>query len=289
MTNRELIYESTAIIEDHLKKPLDISSLAEKIGYSLYHFTRLFHGVTGSTPGEYVAARRLYRSAVELLDNTGRIIDIAFDYQYTSPEAYSRAFKKYSGMSPRTFRSKAKIFPNLASLPWASPFHKIDDPALKEKNARDPEIVEYGDFLLGGHSVEIQNNFEPIMRLWQRVMQITPPSYAQQPTAYAQCAYWDTELPKDSMYIMAGFLMDTMGSGDSLSYKKIPAARYLRFPHYGPGHRVSETYMRLFSEWLPNSNHRLPLAYNMELYPDPESDAAKKGISVWILLPLEVL
>lgn len=47
--------------------------------------------------------RRLYLSTNDLVSGK-RIIDIAFDYDYSSQEAYSRAFKTVFGISPREFQ-----------------------------------------------------------------------------------------------------------------------------------------------------------------------------------------
>ena len=42
MDSREIIKESAAYIESHLKEPLSVDLLAERAGFSPYYFCRLF-------------------------------------------------------------------------------------------------------------------------------------------------------------------------------------------------------------------------------------------------------
>ncbi|MBT2669201.1 helix-turn-helix transcriptional regulator [Streptomyces sp. ISL-14] len=59
--------------------------------------------MTGIKIRRYMLLRRLYLST-NVLESGKRIIDIAFDYDYSSKEAYSRAFKTVFGISPREFQ-----------------------------------------------------------------------------------------------------------------------------------------------------------------------------------------
>ena len=79
-------------IEDHLKNEFSLEKLSDYMGYSPYYCSFKFHQVTGISIRRYVLLRRLYLSTKDLA-NDRKIIDIAFDYEYSSQEAYSRAFK----------------------------------------------------------------------------------------------------------------------------------------------------------------------------------------------------
>lgn len=64
MKNSQLILQATQYIEANLKQPLSVLTLSRASGYSLFHFIRLFQGVTGLTPGDYIARRRISRQPV---------------------------------------------------------------------------------------------------------------------------------------------------------------------------------------------------------------------------------
>ncbi|MBC5636727.1 helix-turn-helix transcriptional regulator [Ornithinibacillus sp. BX22] len=90
-------------IEDNLTNKFSLDELAHYMGYSPYYCSFKFHQVTGISIRRYVLLRRLYLSTKDLANNK-RIIDIAFDYDYSSQEAYSRAFKSVFGINPREYQ-----------------------------------------------------------------------------------------------------------------------------------------------------------------------------------------
>lgn len=89
--------------ERNLKKGFSLDELSRYMGYSPYYCSFKFHQVTGFSIRRYILLRRLYLS-IEDLKNGRKIIDIALDYNYSSQEAYSRAFKNVFGMNPREFQ-----------------------------------------------------------------------------------------------------------------------------------------------------------------------------------------
>ena len=102
-------------IEGRLKDVFSLEDLANYMGYSPYYCSFRFHQATGISIRRYILLRRLYVSTEDLAKNR-KIIDIAFDYRYSSQEAYSRAFKTVFGISPREFQLNQKpvqSFPKL--------------------------------------------------------------------------------------------------------------------------------------------------------------------------------
>ncbi len=57
---------------------------------------------------DYVRKRRLTKAAQELVQSNEKIVDVALKYQFSSQEAFSRAFKRMFKVSPREFR-KAQV------------------------------------------------------------------------------------------------------------------------------------------------------------------------------------
>ena len=99
-----VVRECLEIIETKLGEPIDVASLANASGYSLWHFQRVFQALVGEFVGSYIRRRRLSESSVALTHTDARIVDIALDFQFQSHEAYSRAFKQQFSVSPQRYR-----------------------------------------------------------------------------------------------------------------------------------------------------------------------------------------
>lgn len=105
MSHKLQIQKSIDYIEKHLCDPIKLSELAKQSHFSEFHFHRLFHKVVGTSVMEYVRKRRLSEAAVELSETDEKITGIAFKYQFSSEESFSRAFKKLYSVSPRDYRN----------------------------------------------------------------------------------------------------------------------------------------------------------------------------------------
>jgi len=83
----------------------DINTAAEIIGVSARTLQRKLakEGVGFSQ----LVDKARFKNAVPLLkDKSNKLIDIAYDLGYSDPAHFSRAFKRWSGVSPRTYRQQ---------------------------------------------------------------------------------------------------------------------------------------------------------------------------------------
>ena len=103
---KTLIEKAIKFIQSGSKENLSLQEIADKAGFSLTYFDALFKKHTGYSPVEYSRVYKLTRSALELRRTDKKIIDIALDFGYESPEAYARAFKKFYSLSPSEYREK---------------------------------------------------------------------------------------------------------------------------------------------------------------------------------------
>lgn len=95
---------SIEYIKANIKEKLTGEMIAQHIGYSLYHFCRVFQVCTGMPVMEYVRKRRLSLASVDLFKGR-RIIDIAFDYGFETQSGFTKAFRKEYGYSPTQYAS----------------------------------------------------------------------------------------------------------------------------------------------------------------------------------------
>ncbi|KPU44820.1 transposon Tn10 TetD protein [Oxobacter pfennigii] len=99
------IQKSINFIENNLCEKLKLSDIAKQSYFSEFYFHKLFRNVTGAPVMEYIRQRRLNEASNDLLRTDEKITDIAFKYQFSSEESFSRAFKRVFGLSPRKYRN----------------------------------------------------------------------------------------------------------------------------------------------------------------------------------------
>lgn len=99
MKYKEAVFLCIEYIENNIKEELKADSIAKKMGYSVYHFSRIFKEEMGVSLMEYVKDRRLL-SAVEDIMFGKRILDVAIEYGYQTHSGFTKAFRKKYGFSP---------------------------------------------------------------------------------------------------------------------------------------------------------------------------------------------
>lgn len=112
MSNRDLIENLSEVIlfiERNLDDAIRLEDLPNKCFMSKSSFYEFFKAVIGISPKKYIRSRRLSMASHRLVNSDERIIDIALLSGYETPEAFSRSFKKYYGLSPQQYRSKGSI------------------------------------------------------------------------------------------------------------------------------------------------------------------------------------
>lgn len=91
---------------DTAGKTPSVSELAAGCGLSTRHFFRMFRAATGTTLSDYAAARRIARAKALLSDRTPRVKEIAYRCGFETQAAFSAAFRRVTGVTPRAYRQQ---------------------------------------------------------------------------------------------------------------------------------------------------------------------------------------
>lgn len=87
---------------------LSLRALSREACYSVSHFIRVFHEVTGVTPHQFLASLRL-QQAKELLEaSDGSVTAIALRVGYDSVPTFTRTFRSQVGLTPIQFRERCR-------------------------------------------------------------------------------------------------------------------------------------------------------------------------------------
>jgi len=87
-------------------KPPSIATLAGECGLSTRHFFRMFRSTTGTTVSEFAASRRIDRAKALLANRSKRVKEVAYRCGFETPAAFSAAFRRMTGVTPRQYRAQ---------------------------------------------------------------------------------------------------------------------------------------------------------------------------------------
>ena len=94
------IHQAIQYIEEHIREELTIRKIAQQAALSPFYFQKGFAMLCGMTVGDYIRQRRLSAAGLEVLTTDRKIIDIALEFGYDSPDSFTKAFARFHGLTP---------------------------------------------------------------------------------------------------------------------------------------------------------------------------------------------
>ncbi|SHJ83302.1 transcriptional regulator, AraC family [Clostridium cavendishii DSM 21758] len=261
----ETIRKALNFIEDEISNSkLSIELIAQHVYVSESHFARAFNILTGFTLSEYIRNRRLSISG-ELLNKTDlSIIDVAFKVGYESPEAFSKAFKRFHGVNPSEGRN--------AKLKEFYPLHVTL--ILTQERPLTWTIEDKKAIFLSGTTtvVNYENSYE--------TEYIWPQSEAD--------GYIDKCFNFAGFKALVGVSVDKGYTIKAMCDKKspettciIPPNKWVIFPCHGdiPEH-ISRVWSQIYTNWMPTNDYKLNDYPMLEVY--FENEDGYDDCEIWI-------
>jgi AraC-like DNA-binding protein len=106
--DRRRAVETALWIDAHSQQAIELEDAAAQAGVSPFHFLRLFSGVLGVTPHQYLVRSRLRHAARLLADDDKAVTDIAYDVGFGDLSNFTRTFHRAAGISPLKFRQASR-------------------------------------------------------------------------------------------------------------------------------------------------------------------------------------
>ena len=100
----EVVGRALALLHDNPGHPWTLEQLARDATSSRSNLARRFTDLVGQPPMQYLAQWRMQVAANLLTQSSAKVAAIASDVGYDSEAAFSRAFKKATGMAPGAWR-----------------------------------------------------------------------------------------------------------------------------------------------------------------------------------------
>lgn len=120
MEQNKVIEKIVDYIETHLDKELSLNKIAKDLNYSKFYIARVFSEKTGVTIYKYIQGRRLTIAAQKLVETDKPIIDIAYEAQYNSQQAFTLAFHQLYVCTPQTYRKNGVFYPKQSKISMKS-------------------------------------------------------------------------------------------------------------------------------------------------------------------------
>ena len=259
-------------IEKNLNKDISINKISKHVGISSFYLQRSFQILTGYSIGEYIRNRRLYLAAKELKETDAKIIDVAYKYQYETPESFSKAFKRFHLTTPSNVKRGGKY----------KPFNKLKIKIIiEEEEDMKVKVTPMFPIKLIGFEKEFDfdNSYEMIPKFWDEICDkhckriyngenpITPEEKAIVDNCIGEYAICLDGNGKKFKYMIAG----KYSGGEvpkSMKLIELEKGDWAVFDCIGPNPKtLQETNTKIFNEWIPNNNeYEVRANYNIEWY-----------------------
>ncbi len=92
------------VVQDQLSQDLSLEALARQIGFSPYHFARLFRQTTGESPHQFVLRQRIEHAQHLLAEGRAPLAHVAVESGFADQSHLTRVFKRHLGLTPRAYR-----------------------------------------------------------------------------------------------------------------------------------------------------------------------------------------
>lgn len=244
-------------MEEHLLEETGAEEVADEVHMSPYYFQKGFKIMTGFSIGEYIRCRRLYLAALDVLAGKDKVIDLAYEYGYDTPESFTKAFSRFHGVSPMQLKkdpSRIKTF-----LPLRITV------SIKGGNKMDFTVEKMGTMRMIGFKkvFSYENSYQEIPGFWDEFVE------------NCQKGAYDREtmqVIKEAVVGMYGICIDDMPGENSFHYMiagvyagkvpegmkvfEIPPMEWAKFPCTGPlPGALQSLNTQIYKEWIPGNPH----------------------------------
>ncbi|MBC3805245.1 helix-turn-helix domain-containing protein [Acetobacterium fimetarium] len=263
------ISEAVDYIESHISDEITADDVANSVCISTFYFQKGFSMLCGYTIMEYIRNRRLALAGVALADSEAKVIDVAMQYGYDSPDSFTKAFTRFHGITPSQVRKDKTMIKSFAPLKLTI--------SLKGGYLMDYRITKKDSFTVIGSAKEFsyEQAKQEIPAFWQE-------HYATGKGQHV-CGMFginiDEQMGHEKFeYVIADVYNPVTDIPEGFVTKTIPAFTWAVFPCKGAmPNSLQDVNTKIFSEWLPAlKEYEFAAGYCIEMYDAP--DKYPKGI-----------
>lgn len=104
--NLNIVIEAKKFIDENYKKDIRLDDVANEVNISSFYFSRIFKKYEGVNYIQYLTRIRMEKAKELIIKNQVSIKEVAIEVGYSDQNYFSKAFKKYTRLSPSDFAKK---------------------------------------------------------------------------------------------------------------------------------------------------------------------------------------
>lgn len=271
-------------VEENLMGEIDFDEMSRIAYCSEYHFRRMFSFLAGMPLGEYIRRRKLSVAAVMLSEKNNKIIDIALQLGYSSPDAFSKAFQAMHGIVPSSVKKGNIILKAFPPMTFQL--------TIKGGNEMDYRIVEKDAFKIVGLKKRITLIFEGTNHQIDSIVQgltaenikelkslcdIEPKGMLSVSTNFSERTVEGSKLDQ---YVGVA---TTKEASDQWDVLEVDAANWAVFTAIGEFPKeLQDTWARIYSEWFPTSGYELTGGPEILWNESPDTSKSNYKSEIWV-------
>lgn len=285
------VYNAINIIEQYIYEGITVTEIAKKVGYSQPHFSRIFRSLVGESLQSYIYRRKLSMASNDLLGTDKKAIEIAFQYNYSSYEAFSRSFKSFYGTSPFFYRLQG-------TANYLTEKKRISLSFLEHLQTciqLNPQIVYLDDKIVSGIHVKTTTKKNTLPEQWHEFNNQTQRYLNAKESVLNTFSICETNSPNydNTGNITFKRMLAFENYTNNFILKKqfdvklLPGGKYAMFIHCGPIKDIDKSYEFIWNTWLQTSKEQLDLKrYDFELYGENFLGENNQYSVIYIYVPL---
>ncbi|MFF2093749.1 helix-turn-helix domain-containing protein [Paenibacillus sp. NPDC058174] len=266
MEKIKLISDALLEIEAQLfNNSITPDSLANQFYTNTSDLQKTFQILTGVTIGEYIRNRRLSHAAITLKSKNISILEVALNTGYETPEAFSKAFKRFHGISPKDVRNRTLS----RQVKYFGPMHikfSVESSAPLTATEENHSMMSFV-----GRTLAISNDTSIYMQVIEQFWQQMNGALSELRNQYSAASFIGISLAGEGDQFIYGIgILTNEEVKDSNGFEviQLPSGKWAKFAVNGiTDEHFRHTRNRVLSEWMLISDHSISLLPEIEYYP----------------------
>jgi AraC family transcriptional regulator len=228
----------------HCHEPLELAALAQLAGISPFHFQHLFSSYFGESVAACVRRLRLEHAARRLLIGGVSVTEVAGAAGYATPAAFTRAFRRHFGASPRALvEARTGVRPA---------------PAVRRADLPEGPVIRYRQPVRVVGLQRTGSYQRAPWTAWRDLLACLPVHAQEAGSAELRGERigipldWPEVSGDEPMRYEACLALPLPLRGE-LFERRIEGGRYAVFTHHGPYGRLPAAYEAIFWHWYPRA------------------------------------